>query len=125
MYKIGELAEIVNISVDTIRYYEKIGLIPRPNRNDNEYRIYSENYIKLIQFIILCKSHDFKLREIVEIINLINSKNRDTNRLKNIVDWKMKDIDKKIEKLDQLKNELNEIVNQCLSTDCIIYDFHN
>lgn len=124
MYKIGELAEIVNISIDTIRYYEKIGLIPRPNRDDNEYRIYSVHYIKLLQFIILCKSHGFKLREIIEIIDLINNKNRDNNKLKNIVNWKIKDINQKIKELVQLKSELNEIVDTCLSGECSTYDFH-
>lgn len=54
-YKIGELSKIVNLSIETIRYYEKIRLIPKPERFNNRYKKYSEMYIYRLKIIIKAK----------------------------------------------------------------------
>ncbi len=69
MYKIGELAKIVNVSIDTIRYYEKIELIPQPKRL-NKYRSYDRSYIQQIGFIKKNKELGFSLDEINKLISV-------------------------------------------------------
>lgn len=122
-YKIGELAEVLNINIDTIRYYEKIGLIPSPVRDNNQYRNYSEKYIQIIKFIILCKNNGFKLKEIMEIKGLINGDKEDIIMLKNIIREKIKEIEKKESELKILKNGLNEVIESCNISSCTITEF--
>ncbi|MCG9537539.1 MerR family transcriptional regulator, partial [Providencia huaxiensis] len=54
--KIGEISKLFNIPRETLRFYEKEGLMTPPNRNDNNYRSYSENHIKRLRFIKNCRS---------------------------------------------------------------------
>lgn len=122
-YKIGELANILNIKIDTIRYYEKIGLIPKPERQENEYRIYSEKYVDTIQFIILCKNNGFTLKEISQIINLLSSRDNNSQELKTVINNKVDTIDSKIKELVFLKKQLNEVLENCDLMDCTIMDF--
>ena len=128
-YKIGELSNILKIKVDTIRYYEEIGLKPKPRRLENEYRVYSEKYVDIIQFIILCKNNGFTLKEISEIINLISVGDTNSKELKTIVNNKINTIDSKIKELTFLKKQLNEVLKNCDSmdytTNCEIMDFLN
>lgn len=63
-YTIGELAKIVQISSETIRYYEKINLIPKPMKFENGYRKYSEIYIYRLKLLKKAKSFGFTLKEI-------------------------------------------------------------
>ncbi len=121
-YKIGELAKLLNIKIDTIRYYEKIALIPKPERKENDYRIYSKQYVELISFIILCKNNGFTLKEIKEIIDLLNA-NDSNDQLKSIVHEKLYGIDQKIQELNLLKSKLNEVVEICDLDDCTLLDF--
>ncbi|MBB6716400.1 MerR family transcriptional regulator [Clostridium gasigenes] len=122
-YKIGELANILKIKIDTIRYYEKIGLIPEPKRLENEYRVYSEKYVEIIQFIILCKNNGFTLKEISKIINLLSLGDANNKELKTIVSDKIDTIDIKIKELNFLKKQLNEVVKNCDSMDCTTMNF--
>ncbi len=121
-YKIGELANILNIKIDTIRYYEKIGLIPKPERQENEYRVYSERYVDIIQFIILCKNNGFTLKEVNEIMILLSSGGNNSQQLKTVVNNKIDTIDSKIKELIFLKKQLNEVLEDCISMDCTIMD---
>lgn len=122
-YRIGEIASVLNIKIDTIRYYEKIGLIPKPERKENEYRVYSEEYVEIIQFIILCKNNGFKLKEISEIMNLISSGDDNSQELKTVITNKIALIENKIEELILLKKQLNVVIENCDLKDCTIMDF--
>lgn len=122
-YRIGEIASVLNIRIDTIRYYEKIGLIPKPERKENEYRVYSEEYVEIIQFIILCKNNGFKLKEISEIMNLISSGDDNSQELKTVITNKIALIENKIEELILLKKQLNVVIENCDLKDCTIMDF--
>ena len=122
-YKIGELARTVNLKIDTIRYYEKIELIPAPERQDNEYRIYSEKYVEILEFIKLCKNNGFRLKEIQEIMNLLKASNRDDNELKSVIVKKVNELDAKVEELLFLKDQLNEIYENCNTKGCTLENF--
>lgn len=70
-YKIGEISKITNLTIDTLRYYEKEGLIS-PNRDKNNIRIYCNNDIKWINFIIKLKQTGMSLKNIKKYSNLRN-----------------------------------------------------
>ncbi len=124
--KIGELAKKVELKIDTIRYYERIGLIPKPDRLENEYRVYSEKYIEMIQFIKACKNNGFTLKEIEEVMTLLKDSNRDNRILEATVSSKIDVIEQKIEALQMLKGQLEEIRDYCnLDEACTVVDFLN
>lgn len=68
--KAGELARSVGINVQTLHYYERIGLLPRPQRSATNYRIYSDDALRRVQFIKKAQAVGFTLAEIKRIIGL-------------------------------------------------------
>src|SRR5690606_35533884 len=66
--RIGELGRLADTSVETIRYYEREGLLPAPARSDGNYRLYSDDHIERLRFIRHCRSLDIALDEIRSLL---------------------------------------------------------
>src|ERR1044071_6632415 len=82
-YSIGQLAKLANTPVDTLRYYEKQGLIDPPQRGDNHYRYYNEDAVTRLKFIQRAKSVGFSLKEIQELLALkLDSSNHTCREVK-------------------------------------------
>ena len=135
---IGELAKRVGVNIQTIRYYERKGLIPEPARkrqsgynmsNSPGYRDYTENFVALIKFMKRAQAAGFTLREVQELLALrIDSKTR-CGEVRRHVDEKVADIDGKVRSLKQIETVLIELSKACRSrtstSDCPILDaFH-
>ena len=73
-FKIGWLAKETGIKIETIRYYEKYGLIPKASRRKSGYRKFTQKHIEYINFIKQAKTMDFTLREITEFLALAKKK---------------------------------------------------
>lgn len=114
-YTIGELTKKLNINKETIRYYEKIGLLAYPKRSGNGYRVYTEDDIELVQFILIIKKLGFTLKEIKSLIDeeILYGKIKDVKKL--TID-KIAEIDLKIRDLE-IKKELMNKVNKAISDD--------
>jgi len=110
---IGELAEKVNVNKETIRYYERKGLIPNPPRNDSGHRQYSEIDIKRTEFIKRTQSLGFSLKEIKDLLMLKIEPGTTCKDIQKIVKLKVSDIDKKINDLKEIKNTLNKLAGRC------------
>ena len=112
--KIGELAKISNTPIETIRYYEKIGLLEKPQRTAAGYRIYSEDYIEGLKFIKRAKHVGFSIKEIQELLYLRHEKHSKTcHDVKEFSSKKLIDIEEKISELTKIKDALERIVNSC------------
>ncbi|TGL28176.1 MerR family transcriptional regulator [Leptospira koniambonensis] len=111
-FLIGQLAEKVGVSTDTVRYYEKEGLI-RSNRHTNNYRIYSESDLKKLGFISEAQDSGFTLREIKELLSLINEGRRNCSDYENVAKQKIKEIESKIKVLEEYKNSLISSLKCC------------
>ena len=77
-FKIGELSKLTKISIDTIRYYEKMNLLNPTTRSDSGYRLYSKEDLQKIQFILRAKAVGFSLKEILELLSLNSNKENQT-----------------------------------------------
>ncbi len=111
--KIGEVAKKANVGVETVRFYERIGLIPCPCRLQSGYRQYSEDAVKRIQFIKNAKELGFSLKEISELFALrVRSKAR-CGDIKKKAEAKIADIDERIKTLQRMKSALKKLVSQC------------
>ena len=74
-YRISDVADLTKLSMDTLRYYEKIGLIPIPVKNNRGYKEYTDSDVQYINFIIYLKRTEMPLSEIKKYIDFYNQKN--------------------------------------------------
>ena len=120
-YKVGDIAEKVGVNVETLRYYEKIKIMPKPKRMESRYRIYDELDLKRLLFIKRAKELGFTLKEIKELLNLKIEATATCGDVKHLAEHKLTDIEERIKDLKSIKNVLVKLVNQCvceeLSTD--------
>ena len=119
MLRIGEVAKNSHVGVETVRFYEREGLISLPKRSVSGYRQYSESVIKQIQFIQHAKTLGFSLKEIRELIKLKNTRDARCKSIKATAKAKIADIQEKIDSLERMKIALQPLVAQCKSSDPI------
>lgn len=108
-YLRNQVAQIANINIETLRYYEQNGIIPSPMRDKNGYRLYDDETIEKLKIIKYAKSCGFSLEETKEILTIVESKDIDYKCIVEFVDKKITDINEKIEHLDNMKVVLNNI----------------
>jgi len=106
---IGKLARRLGINPKTIRYYEALGLMPRPARTPAGYRIYTEEDAERLAFILRARTLDFSLDEIKEILALRDRGEPPCPYVLQRIQEKIEQVDRKIEQLQRLKNELEAL----------------
>lgn len=107
---IGQLSKLTGFSRDTIRYYEKIGLIvlPRKARRENNYKDYPEEVLQQLQAIRKYKDLGFTLEEIRELLVLQSIKVLDVAKLSQLIDIKITGVDEEIERLHAMRMQLSK-----------------
>ncbi|RMD48860.1 MAG: heavy metal-responsive transcriptional regulator [Ignavibacteria bacterium] len=122
-YKPGEISKLANINVETLRYYEKIGLLPEPKRDEkSNYRIYSNIDLKRLKFIQRSKDLGFTLKEIKELLELKVEEKSTCGDIKHLAEKKKSDVENKIKDLMKLKETLNTLINQCKNEEISVHD---
>lgn len=110
---IGQLAKEAQVNIETVRYYERRGLIPEPPRRESGYRQYSKADINRIRFIRRAKELGFSLREISELLSLRVDPNTTCADIKKQAEIKLADIEEKIRALQKMKRALTKLVTLC------------
>ena len=111
---IGYLARMAGVNIETIRYYQRTGLIDEPPKPDSGYRIYPPRTIERIKFIKRAQGLGFSLKEIKELLELGDGHCEDV-RVK--AEQKRAHIDQQINELTKLRNTLDTLINSCQNTD--------
>ncbi|MDO7202490.1 Cd(II)/Pb(II)-responsive transcriptional regulator [Acinetobacter baumannii] len=111
--KIGELAKKVSCSVLTIRYYEKEGLIPSPERTQGNYRLYNEDYIDRLKFILNCRTLNMNLSEIKQLLSYKDTPNQNCSSINHLVESHIKIIKENINSQQKLIQQLLDIRRTC------------
>lgn len=106
---IHELAQASGISAKTIRYYESIGLVPNPQRAENNYRQYAPDAIERLRFIISARSLGFSLTDIGEFLSARDEGTLPCKRVLDSIDGRIADIDRRIADLLALRDNLSRI----------------
>ena len=106
-YTRKSLAKKLGIGIETLRYYEKLKLIPAPERSNNGYRIYTEEDASKINHILTAKKYGFSLKEIKSALLNAEPKSEEINFL---LHNKIQDIDKQISELNNLKSNLLKLI---------------
>ena len=115
--KIGQLAKALNCTVETIRFYEKQGLLPAPLRTSGNFREYNEDHLQRLSFICNCRSLDLSLNEIKTLLSLENHNEQQTEEINKLLDRHIKDIGKRIHELAHLRMKLVELKEKTVTTD--------
>ncbi|MGR9013776.1 MAG: MerR family transcriptional regulator [Gammaproteobacteria bacterium] len=107
---IGKLAKLADVTVETIRYYQRIGLLDEPEKPNSGYRCYLPDSIARIRFIKRAQQSGFTLKEITELITLNNGHCDDVRK---IAEQKLLRINQQISALLMLRDDLNQLVKGC------------
>jgi MerR family mercuric resistance operon transcriptional regulator len=115
---IGKVAKKAGVNIETIRYYERQGLITRPLRKQSKwgapgYRHYPAETVKRIQFIRHAKELGFSLKEIAELLSLRIEQNITCGDVRKRADVKIADIEERILNLQRMKNALSKLAKEC------------
>jgi MerR family mercuric resistance operon transcriptional regulator len=110
---IGELAKQAKVNIETIRYYERRGLIANPPRNKSGHRRYSTEAVKRTEFIKRCQALGFSLKEIQDILELRMTRLSTCTDMKSRVNEKLIAVDEKIDELVQIRDALRRLLKQC------------
>lgn len=114
MYRIGQLAKRYQIKNDTLRFYDKSGLLVPSSRSESGYRIYTESDAQRLSFILRAKAIGFSLIDIAELLSIeLDRSNRACADVKDVVDSKLLDVQAKIDELNQFKISLQELSDAC------------
>ncbi len=110
---ISQLAKQAGVHIETVRYYERRGLIPQPLRNPSGYRQYAPEDLLRIKFIKRAQALGFSLNEISEILSLRMAPGTTCGDIKTRVEAKISAVERKIEDLQQMHRALLTLVGKC------------
>lgn len=124
---IGQVAKHAGVGVETLRFYEREGLIEEPPRRDSGYRQYNEDVVKRIQFIKRAQELGFSLKEIAALLRLRVTPDTSCEEVKRRAEAKIADVERKLEDLSRIKRALVQVTQSCVGqgpiTACPILDF--
>lgn len=111
--KIGDLARATGTVAETIRFYEKVGLLPEPGRTSGNYRAYDASHLRRLSFIRRARDLGFSLDQVRELLSLADDRGRPCDAVDGLARQHLAEVDRKIEDLAALRRELGNLVNQC------------
>lgn len=109
MFTIGDLSEKTGVSTEAIRYYERIGLIPEPQRADNGYRVYAEADVDRLNFIRRARVLDIALDEIDEILAFRDRNEAPCSHVMKVMERRIEEIENRIRDLRRMRDEIKHL----------------
>ena len=109
----GRLAALAGINIETVRFYERSGLIAEPKRTASNYRQYPQSDVARLRFIKRAQELGFSLKEIAELLSLRATPSRSRSRVKRLTEEKLGIIDCKIRDLQRMRKSLASISAAC------------
>jgi len=116
-YTIGDVAKQLNLSVDTLRYYEKIGILKNILRTDAGNRIYSKKHVSTLKFIRRAQAMNFSLAEIDQLLQMRENPQQVRSEVRQLTQTKLNEVEERVSELITLKNELTLLVNLCAGSE--------
>ena len=111
--RIGAAAEQAGVNVQTLRYYERRGLLPRPPRRTSGYREFPDEAVRVVRFVKRAQDLGFTLDEIAELLKLRNDRRRDRGRIRTVARTRVREIEGKIAELQAMKQALSHLIHCC------------
>ena len=111
--KIGELSTASATPIETIRYYEREGLLPPPARTGGNFRIYEPPHLERLQFIRYCRGLDMSLDEVRVLLRFKDEPSGDCGDVNALLDEHIGHVSRRIKELRSLERELKELRLRC------------
>lgn len=113
---IGELAEKANVSIDTIRYYQREGLIEPLLVRESGYREFDKNAAERLHFVTRAKRLGFSLKEIRDLLSLRDNPDTTCGQIRALAEQKLEDVLDKLKVLQTMKKDLSGLLKECTDT---------
>ncbi|MGD9507778.1 MAG: helix-turn-helix domain-containing protein [Geminicoccaceae bacterium] len=112
-FAIGELGRLTGTKVETIRFYERVGLLAAPARTAGNYRAYSSEHLSRLSFIRRSRDLGFSLDQVRALLDLSDNRGRPCEAVDAIAKQHLTEVDRKIADLRALRRELASMIDQC------------
>lgn len=127
--KIGALAALTGTNAPTIRYYEQVGLLPRPDRRDGGQRIYGDEDVRRLTLIRRCRDFGFPIEQVRALAALMDDRDRSCTEARDLAHDHLSAVREKLVELKALERSIAEFVRSCDATcaggpgpDCVILE---
>jgi Cu(I)-responsive transcriptional regulator len=124
-FTIGGLARETATKAETIRYYERINLLPAPDRTSGNYRVYRAEHLARLSFIRRARDLGFSIEQIREILTLADDRDRSCAGVDAIARQHLAEVERKISDLNAMRHELSTVIARCANNviaDCRIIE---
>lgn len=111
--KISEMARATGVDVDTIRYYEKAGLLPEPAREGNGYRSYGPAHLERLAFVRHCRALDMPLADVRRLLDLVDGAPEEDGGSEALVEAQLKRVRARLKSLRALERQLAQLRERC------------
>jgi len=113
LYRIGDVTKKIGLTADSLRYYEKIKLLPKVSRNTSGIREYDDKDISRLKFIQRAQKMNFSLSEISDLLKMRENPQKVRNEVRQLTADKLLEVDEHLQSLTTLRSELQLLLNLC------------
>jgi len=110
---IGELSRRTNVNIETIRYYERNGILPVPPRTDGGHRLYDERYLERVGFVRRCRELGFSLDSVKGMLRMVDGGDVTCEQVRTIAQDHLEDVRLKISDLKKMEKILGRTISRC------------
>lgn len=110
---IGQVANAAGVNVQTLRYYERVGLIPAPRRSRSGYRLYAHDTVRMVSFVKRAQELGFTLREVKALLKFRTTGLQKRDAVRAAAEAKVTDIDDRIQDLMSIRAALSSLLTTC------------
>ena len=118
--RIGDLARATGVKVETIRYYERGGVLPTPVRGSGSYRVYGPDDVERLSFIRTSRELGFTLAEVRALLSLSETPNRSCSDVDALARSHLAQVEEKLRQLESLRAELSRVIGLCRGGGTVI-----
>jgi MerR family transcriptional regulator, copper efflux regulator len=115
-YRIGEMTTRLGVTADTLRYYEKIGLLPKIARNASGIRHYTDKDLSRLNFIRRAQQMNFTLAEIASLLQMREAPQKAKKQIRELTARKLAEVEARLDELQTLRKELKLLINLCVAS---------
>lgn len=119
---IGAVARQAGVHIETLRYYERKGIVPRPPRTSSNYRVYPEDTVRRVRIVKRAQELGFSLNEIKELLALRATRGAKCDDVRRRALHKIEEIEQKVQTLQAMKDALRKLVKECASANAPVSD---
>jgi len=115
--RIGQVASQAGVNIDTLRYYERRGILDEPARRPSGYREYPADTVRIIRFIRRAQDLGFTLTEIEELLELRDARAGSRSQVRKLADAKLRSVDGKLSALQAMRSALYSLLQSCTCSE--------